>query len=201
MFKYTYDLNNIFGGVESRRNSQFRVVAFVSRCYNGSCWKYLYLRHLSADGRSRGSKANISCVWGKLNILKKNLTDDASHSPSTGHSSIRTAQDKDRGAIAECDSERFHALWTMWTAIDWTTADRLICGWWTKISNISIKSETLCVSREYLVELILFGCTREEWRTREHFRYDAGGAPDVHRTVVWLAEQHFGRPIPERHNL
>jgi hypothetical protein len=49
------------------------------------------------------------------------------------------------------------------------------------------KSQTKCF--EDLQQLILFGGSREEWPTIDHFSKDAAHTPDVHRCVV-LARAH-----------
>lgn len=53
---------------------------------------------------------------------------------------------------------------------------------------------------ENLLQLVTLGRARKQRHPLEHFRDDAARAPDVHRAVVRLAEQHFRGPVPQRHH-
>lgn len=122
-----------------------------------------------------------------ITFSKKYFIISTRHLPLTDHLNIHTAQDKDRGATVLYDLGKFPVIWTVWMATDWTTVDRLICD----NTNECKKSKTIFapqVLREYLVELILFRCSRKERWPGEHLWYDAGSAPDIDRTVVWLTE-------------
>lgn len=53
---------------------------------------------------------------------------------------------------------------------------------------------------EDAIELIHFRCARKQWLSIVHLKDNAGRTPDIHSTVVALAQQHLGRPIPQSDN-
>lgn len=149
----------------------------------GSCLKYACPKQLSADGRSRGSNASMP----------------DSRSLAYSHSCVHRSRGNRccRCGNVSREIDRPFGHW----AIDGRPVRLRVDAFTWRLSEYLEWHNFHIYSREYLVQLVLLGCAREQRLARKQLGNDACGTPDVHGAVVRLAEQHFGRPIPERDHL